>query len=247
MNPVEIYHYINDNYNGKNKTEDEINKLYEKIKEKIKKPKKFKFLEKMEFLSPELEKLYYEEKNKEISLFSYSTNIEDWVNSKMVNLEKGRLFPSIIEFIDIAFDGKLGRNTLLKRINAKEVSDNIYLFRDGIDIIKELKETKDLVEQSLKEEKDKWINSYDNSFNYLLNVIGHSADEKYRNDLIKSFNTIIGSYVHFKKDILLIQQYSNISYARKGNIPDIYFENNTKFYNVIKEITNKCYHLLLLH
>ena len=63
MNPVEIYHYINDNYNGKNKTEDEINKLYEKIKEKIKKPKKFKFLEKMEILSPELQKLYYEEKN----------------------------------------------------------------------------------------------------------------------------------------------------------------------------------------
>ena len=47
MNPVEIYHFINDNFNGKNKKEDEINELYEKIKEKIKKPKKFKFLEKM--------------------------------------------------------------------------------------------------------------------------------------------------------------------------------------------------------
>ena len=239
MNPVEIYHFINNNYSGKNKTEDEINKLFEKIKEKIKKPKKLKFLEKMEFLSPELQKLYYEEKNKEISLFSYSTNIEDWVNSRMVNFEKGRLFPSIIEFLDIVYDGKIGRKTLLNRINDKEVADPLYLFRDRIDVMKELKEAKNLVEKSLKKEKNKWINSYDNSFNYLLDVIGHSPDENYINELIKSFNTIIGSYVHFKKDILLIQQFSNISYARNGNIPDIYFENNTRFYNVIKEITNK--------
>jgi hypothetical protein len=73
----------------------------------------------------------------------------------------------------------------------------------------------------------------------LLNLIGHSADENNRNSLIKSFNTILGSYIHFKKDILLIQQYSNITYAKNGHIPDIHFENNTKFYNGVKEITNK--------
>ena len=47
----------------------------------------------------------------------------------------------------------------------------------------------------------------------------------------------MGSYVHFKNDILLIQQYSNITYAEQGNIPDIIFENNTIFYNEIKAIT----------
>jgi hypothetical protein len=96
---------------------------------------------------------------------------------------------------------------------------------------------KRLIEKSYKEEREKWINSYDYSFYYLLYIIGQSVKETERNNLIKSFNTILGSYVHFKKDILIIQQYSNITYCENGNIPDIYFENNTKFYNELKEIT----------
>ena len=137
----------------------------------------------------------------------------------MINYPKGRIFPSIVEFIDIAFDGKMGRNTLLKRFNAKEVNDYLFLYRDGIDMMKELNESKNLIEKSMKEEKDKWINTYEYSFNYLLNLIGHSSKENDRNSMIKSFNTILGSYIHFKKDILLIQQYANITYAKKGNSP----------------------------
>ena len=237
MNPLEIYHYINNNYKNKINDEKQINELYEKIKEKIKKPKYFEFLKYINFINKENEKFYYEEKNKEINLFSYSTNIESWVNDKMVNYKKGRLFPSIIELIDIVYDGKIGRSTLLKRFNAKEINKDLLLYRDGIDMMKEVNETKKTIEQSLKKEKNKWINSYENSFNYLLNIIGHSSKD--RNSLIKSFNTILGSYIHFKKDILLIQQYSNISYAKDGNIPEVIFENNTKFYNEIKEVTKK--------
>jgi hypothetical protein len=157
----------------------------------------------------------------------------------MVNIEKGRLYPSIVEYIDIVYDGKIARNTLLSRFNAKEVSDRIYLYRDGIDMTEDLEHAKEFVEQSLNEEKDNWINSYENSFNYLLYIIGHSANENDRNELIKSFNTILGSYIHFKKEILLIQQYANITYANDGFIPDIHFENNTKFYNEIKLVTEK--------
>ena len=239
MNPLELYQYINNNYKNITKDEKQINELYEKIKEKIRKPKYFNFLEKIDFYNKEHEKLYYEEKNKEINLFSYSTNIENWVNDKMINYEKGRLFPSIVELIDIAYDGKIGRNTILKRFNAKEINDNLLIYRDGIDMMKELNESKTLIEQSLKKEKNKWINSYENSFNYLLNIIGHTSKENDRNSLIKSFNTILGSYIHFKKDIILIQQFSNISYAKDGNIPDIIFENNTKFYKEIKKVTEK--------
>ena len=239
MNPLELYQYINNNYKNITKDEKQINELYEIIKEKIRKPKYFNFLEKIDFYNKEHEKLYYEEKNKEINLFSYSTNIENWVNDKMINYEKGRLFPSIVELIDIAYDGKIGRNTILKRFNAKEINDNLLIYRDGIDMMKELNESKTLIEQSLKKEKNKWINSYENSFNYLLNIIGHTSKENDRNSLIKSFNTILGIYIHFKKDIILIQQFSNISYAKDGNIPDIIFENNTKFYKEIKKVTEK--------
>lgn len=237
MNPLEIYHYINNNYKDIINNEEEINKLYEKIKEKIQKPKYFSFLKYINFISKEQEKMYYEEKNKDINLFSYSTNIEDWVNNKMVNFEKGRLFPSIVEFFDIVYDAKLGRKTIINRFNTKEVKNKFFVYRDGTDMMKELNETKKLIEQSFKEEKNKWINSYENSFNYLLNIIGRTVNETNRNSLIKSFNSIMGSYVHFKNDILLIQQYSNVTCAKQGNIPEIIFENNTVFYNEIKAIT----------
>ena len=239
MNPVEIYHFINDNYKNVTNDEKSMNKLYNEIKEKLKKEKIYKFLKYVNFLDEEQKRIYYEEKEKEVNLFSYSLSIEDWVNNKMINMEKGRLYPSIVEYIDIVYDGKIARNTLLSRFNAKEVSDRIYLYRDGINMTEDLDHAKEFVEQSLNEEKDNWINSYENSFNYLLYIIGHSANENDRNELIKSFNTILGSYIHFKKEILLIQQYTNITYAKEGFIPEIHFENNTRFYIEIKLVTQK--------
>ena len=239
MNPVEIYHFINGNYKNVTNDEKSMNKLYTEIKDKLKKEKTYKFLKYVNFIDEEQKRIYYEEKDKEVNLFSYSLSIEDWVNNKMINIEKGRLYPSIVEYIDIVYDGKIAKKTLLSRFNAKEVSDRIYLFRDGIDMTEDLEHAKEFVEQSLNEEKDNWINSYENSFNYLLYIIGHSAKENDRNELIKSFNTILGSYIHFKKEILLIQQYANITYEEDGFIPDIHFENNTLFYNEIKLVTQK--------
>ena len=237
MNPLEIYNYINANFKSLKKDKNEINSLYNKINKAIVKPKYFNFLNHIHFIDKQQEKEYYEEKNKQINLFSYSTSIEDWVNNKMLNYKKGRIFPSILEFLDIVFDGKMGRKTLFERFDKKEIKDRFYIYRDGIDMKKELVEAKRLIEKSYKEERIKWIKSYDYSFYYILYILGQSIKDTDRNGLIKSFNTILGSYVHFKKDILIIQQYSNITYCEKGNIPDIFFENNTKFYNELKEIT----------
>ena len=237
MNPLEIYKYINDNFKSLKKDKNEINSLYNKINKAIIKPKYFNFLNHIHFIDKQKEKEYYEEKNKQINLFSYSTSIEDWVNNKMLNYKKGRIFPSILEFLDIVFDGKMGRKTLFERFDKKEIKDRFYIYRDGIDMKKELVEAKRLIEKSYKEERTKWIKSYDYSFYYILYILGQSIKDTDRNGLIKSFNTILGSYIHFKKDILIIQQYSNISYCENGNIPDIFFENNTKFYTELKEIT----------
>ena len=239
MNPVEIYKFINDNFKEINKDDKEINMLYDKIKRKIIKPKYFNFLNYINFASKKQEESYYEEKNKQINLFSYSTSIEDWVNNKMINYKKMRVFPSILEFLEIVFDGKMGRKTLFDRFDKKDIKDNFYIFRDGKDMRQELVQTKTLIENSFEDEKEKWINSYEYSFYYLLNILGKSVKETDRKGLIKSFNTLLGSYVHFKKDILIIQQYSNITYCKDGNIPDIYFENNTNFYYELKEITKR--------
>ena len=239
MNPVEIYKYINDNFQKIKKTKEEINKLFEKIKKDIIKPKYFNFLNFYYFLNKQQEMEYYEEKNKQINLFSYSTSIEDWANNKMINYPKGRIFPSILEFLDIVFDGKMGRKTLFERFEKKEIKDNFFIYRDGIDMKQELVRAKKLMEKSYKEERNKWINSYEYSFYYLLYIIGNNIKDTDRNGLIKSFNTILGSYVHFKKDILIIKQYSNFTYNENGNIPDIHFENNTKFYTELKAVTEK--------
>ena len=238
FNPVELYNYINENFPSLNKTKKEINSLYDKIKQKIRKKKYFDFLNYIDFVDERQKEAYFEENNKLINLFSYSTSIEDWVNNKMVNYQKGRVFPSILELMDIAFDGRMGRNTLFDRFD-KKVNNTFFLYRDGIDMKKELVKAKILIEKSYKEEKDKWLNSYEYSFFYLLHIIGNAPKNNDRNGLIKSFNTIIGSYVHFKKDILLIEQYSNVTQSENGNIPDVYFENNTLFYTEIKEITKK--------
>ena len=157
----------------------------------------------------------------------------------MIDYQKGRIIPSILELMEISFDARIGRNTLFERFDKKDINNTFFLFRDGIDMRKELIKAKKLMETSYKEERDKWINSYEYSFFYLLYIIGKTPTNVDRNGLIKSFNTIIGSYIHFKKDILLIQQYSNITQCEKGNIPDIYFENNTFFYQELKEVTLK--------
>lgn len=54
---------------------------------------------------------------------------------------------------------------------------------------------------------------------------------------IKTFNTLIGGYTHFKKDILLFEQSSNVTYAKNGEIIDLYFEPQKKFYEEIRKIS----------
>ena len=46
---------------------------------------------------------------------------------------------------------------------------------------------------------------------------------------IKTFNTLVGGYTHFKKDILLFEQHTNITYCEDGEIIDIYFEPQKKY------------------
>jgi hypothetical protein len=70
-------------------------------------------------------------------------------------------------------------------------------FRDGINMEKEFNEIKDIINQSMINDKDIWENSYENSFNYLLNIIGHSNDKNNNNNSWverKIFNNIFSLY-----------------------------------------------------
>ena len=54
---------------------------------------------------------------------------------------------------------------------------------------------------------------------------------------IKTFNTLVGSYTHFKRDILLLEQKTNITYCKNGEIIDLYFDPQKKFYEEIHKIS----------
>ena len=99
--------------------------------------------------------------------------------------------------------------------------------------------TKKVVKESMKKEKEKWLDSYENSFNYLLNIVGNMDKKDLRNDdkKIKVFNSLIGSYVHFKQETIIFRQKTNIIYAEDGEFLDLYFSPNIKFYTELEKIS----------
>ena len=252
MNPLELYEFINNNFKDKNK---EINfNLYYKFKDIIIKNRTLSFMSNYTFYNEKEEIEFNNQKNSKVSLFSYPYHIEQWINYKLLNINKKRLIPSLYEYISIVHNGNKMRNLIMNRYHylsknsTKNNKNKMIKFRDGINMEKEFNEVKNIIDKSIKEEGKKWDNSYENSFNYLLNIIGHSKDEIFKidnekNKLKKSgfegkiFNTLIGSYIHFKKDILLFEQLTNFTFSENGTLVDVYFENNILFYEKIKEFT----------
>ena len=246
MNPLEIYEYINKNYKHKNKTKDEINfNLYYKMKDNIIKNRTFDFMSEFKFNNEREEIEFNNQIKSKISLFSYSYNIKDLINFKLLNINKGRLFPSFYEYISLVHNGEKINKLIMNRYNftinkAKSNESKMLKFRDGINMEKEFNEIKETLNQSMNNEKEKWENSYENSFNYLLNKIGHSQDKfNEKNIWIESriFNSLIGSYIHFKKDIFLFNYTGIIEGDEEGKLIDVYFEDNIEFYEELKNIS----------
>ena len=246
MNPLEIYEYINKNYKHKNKTKDEINfNLYYKMKDNIIKNRTFDFMSEFKFNNEREEIEFNNQIKSKINLFSYSYNIKDLINFKLLNINKGRLFPSFYEYISLVHNGEKINKLIMNRYNytinkTKSNESKMLKFRDGINMEKEFNEIKETLNQSMNNEKEKWENSYENSFNYLLNKIGHSQDKfNEKNIWIESriFNSLIGSYIHFKKDIFLFNYTGIIEGGEEGKLIDVYFEDNIEFYEELKNIS----------
>ena len=246
MNPLEIYEYINKNYKHKNKTKDEINfNLYYKMKDNIIKNRTFDFMSEFKFDNEREEIEFNNQIKSKISLFSYSYNIKDLINFKLLNINKGRLFPSFYEYISLVHNGEKINKLIMNRYNykinkTKSNESKMLKFRDGINMEKEFNEIKETLSQSMNNEKEKWENSYENSFNYLLNKIGHSQIKfNEKNIWIESriFNSLIGSYIHFKKDIFLFNYTGIIEGDEEGKLIDVYFEDNIEFYEELKNIS----------
>ena len=246
-NPLVIYEYINENFPHRNKTKDDINfNLYYKIKDDIIKNRTFDFMSKFEFGNERDEIEFNNQIRSKISLFSYSYNIKDWINYKLLDINKRRLYPSFYEYITLVHNGNKMKKIIFNRYNYtknknKTKEYNMLKFRDGINMEKEFNEIKDSLNHSMINDRDIWENSYENSFNYLLNIIGHSNDnnENINNSWIESkiYNTLIGSYIHFKKDILIFEQGTIIQEGDNGALIDVFFEDNTEFYQELNKIT----------
>ena len=246
-NPLEIYEYINENFPHRNKTKDDINfNLYYKIKDDIIKNRTFDFMSKFEFGNERDEIEFNNQIRSKISLFSYSYNIKDWINYKLLDINKRRLYPSFYEYITLVHNGNKMKKIIFNRYNYtknknKTKEYNMLKFRDGINMEKEFNEIKDSLNHSMINDRDIWENSYENSFNYLLNIIGHSNDnnENINNSWIESkiYNTLIRSYIHLKKDILIFEQGTIIQEGDNGALIDVFFEDNTEFYQELNKIT----------
>ena len=248
LNPLEIYDYINNNYQNENKTKDEINfNLYYKIKDDIMKNRTFNFMSQFKFNNEKEEVEFNYQIRSKISLFSYSYDIKDWINYKLLDINKKRLFSSFFEYITLVHHGNKMKKLIMNRYNYMEENTTMknkgkmIKFRDGVNMEMEFNEINSILNKSMINEKDNWENSYENSFNYLLNIIGRSIDKSEdKNNLwleSKIFNTLIGSYLHFKKDILLFEQTTLVSDGENGSLIDVYFEDDLDFYKEIKNIT----------
>ena len=241
MNPLDIYLYINKNYKNESATNETITNLYKVIKDQIIINTTFDFMSNYAFMNKREEEAFFKERNSHVSLFSYSFTLDEYINYKLINITKMRFYPSYFEFADIAHHGTFMRKIVFDRYKGinSSFSGKLFKYRDGIDVSDEFNYTKKAVKESMKKETDKWIDSYENSFNYLLNIVGHT-DKKMKKieDLkIKTYNTLVGGYTHFKKDFLLFEQYTNFTYCENGEIIDIYFDPKKKFYEEIQKVS----------
>ena len=241
MNPLDMYLYLNKNYKNESSSNETISNLYEVIKDKIIKNTTLKFMSNYTFINKKEEETFYEERNSHVSLFSYSFTLDEYINYKLLNFQMLRFYPSFFEFADIAHHGTFMRKIVFDRYKGINSSSTgkLFKYRDGIDVSGEFNFTKKAVKQSMKEEKDKWMDSFENSFNYLLNIVGRNDKKlnKIEDMKIKTYNTLVGGYTHFKKDVLLFEQYTNITYCKNGEIIDIYFDPQKNFYEEIQKIS----------
>ena len=241
FNPLSVYNHIINNYPEK-KTLKEINELYPKIKDEIILQTELSFMSQYNFFDEESKKNFYHQRNIFTSLFSYSFSLDEWVNYQLTDAKNYRLYSSFFEYVDVVYHSELMRNLTYKRYRGdNDTEGKLYKFRDGINMTKQLIETKNLIENSMEKNKDLWENTYENSFHYLLNLIGHDSKESLEipNLKIKTFNTLIGAYCHFKQEIFLFNQKVNITEIKNGSIPDIIFESRKDVYQEMIKLLEK--------
>lgn len=241
FNPLNIYLHINSNYPNITKLSD-IKNLYPKIKDEIILKTELNFMSLYEFVNDEAKERFYHQRNTKTSLFSYSFSLEEWVNYRLVDIKRARLYSSFFEFIDVSYHSDVMRNLTYKRYNGdNDTEGKLYKYRDGINMTEKLLETKKLIEESMENHRDLWENTYENSFHYLLNLYGHERkeNENIKNMKIKTFNSLVGAYSHFKQETFLFLQKVNITKISNGTIPDIYFEERKDIYEEMINILEK--------
>ena len=240
MNPLDIYLFIYNNHRNYTMSNETANILYEKIKPELIKNCTLEFMSNITFMNEKEKEDFYKERNSYTTLFTYPYLLEEFISYKLLDLEKLRYYSSFYEYVDIVHHGELMENIIYSRFKGQKVEGGRLLpFRDGVDMSELFNYTKKKVQESMVKEKDKWYDSYENSFNYLLNIVGHMDKNSEKNEdmKIKVFNSLIGAYIHFKKETVLFKQKVNMTYDSEGEFLDLYFAPNVKFYTELEKIS----------
>ena len=242
MNPLEIYSYIYNNYRNYTMSNETANDLYIKIKKDLIKNTSLFFMGNNSFINEKEKEEFLNQKNSYTSLFSFSYLLEEFICYKLINYDKMRYYPSFFEFIDIVHHGELMEKVIFDRFKGKKLQEGARLlpFRDSVDMSDVFNYTKKIVKESQIKEREKWLDSYENSFNYLLNIVGEMTEGNSEIDedkKVKAFNSMIGAYAHFKQENILFKQKANIEYEPNGDFLDLYFNPNVKFYTELEKIS----------
>ena len=241
MNPLEIYLYIYNNYRNYTMSNETANDLYQTIKKDLIKNTSLFFMGNNSFINEKEKEEFYNQKNSYMGLFSFSYLLEEFICYKLINYDKMRYYTSFFEYVDIVHHGELMENVIFDRFKGKKLQDGGRLlpFRDSVDMSDIFNYTKKIVKDSLIKEKEKWLDSYENSFNYLLNIMGHMDKNSVNieDKKVKTFNSLIGAYVHFKQENILFRQKANVEYEPNGEFLDLYFNPNVKFYTELEKIS----------
>ena len=241
MNPLDIYLYISNNYRNYTMSQESANDLYEKIKDKLINNYSLEFMSYSNtYMNKKEKEEFLKERNSYTRLFFYPYLLEEFISYNLLNPDKFRYFPSYFEYVNIVHNGKLMENVIYNRFKGiKSEGGRLLPFRDNVDMSKRFNHTKKIVKESMIKEKEKWLDSYENSFNYLLNIIGNmdKNDEKNDDKKIKVFNSLIGSYIHFKQETIIFKQNSNVKCAEDGDFLDLYFAPNVKFYSEMEKVS----------
>ena len=183
-----------------------------------------------------------------ISFICQTQTPDNWVMSEITNfkLDTYRHNLSSLDIVYALFNNTDVIHTLKSRI--KGHNSDFVKFRDGIDYFSKIEKCRRQIQESMKNEPEKWNRSIFSHFVFLLSKLSWSANYPQNQSIYfqkswqdKIIKTQLGAYCDIKHDLNLKHVHSQ-NFGSVCSFPDIYVEPNLEFWQefrrLVKSIDN---------